>query len=80
MVKVGDAFASELEMLLLIMPNGDVGCSMDQDISCLQDRIREKAQLQVRGCRATVQGAGFADVEFLLIGLFRWKRAGWCSF
>jgi hypothetical protein len=28
MVKVGDAFASELEMLLLIMPNGDVGCSI----------------------------------------------------
>lgn len=40
-VEVRDALSRELEVLALILADGDVGCAVHEHVCCLQHRVRE---------------------------------------
>lgn len=45
-VEVGDALSGKLEMLPLVVAHRNVGSTVDQDISGLENRIGEEAVLE----------------------------------
>lgn len=48
MIKADSTLTCKLKVLTLIMSNGNVSCTMDEDISGLQNRIREQTELELR--------------------------------
>ena len=67
-VEVCGALASKLEVLSLVLADGDVGGAVDKDVGGHEHGVGEEAKLELGPRGTVVDGCIVFDIEFALDG------------